>query len=131
LEEYYDRNPQDYYEALKSVERLNGEMTEWLEYFTLGIAVELNRVKEQVEKLSLDLRLKGNLGGKQIALSERQIKLIEYMEKYESLTMKEGRELLPMVSDDTILRDLRDLVKKGLVKRKGKTEGVKYYLVSG
>ncbi len=128
LEEYYDRNPQDYYSALKSVEAFGGDMTRWLEYFTLGIAVEFNRIKEQVEKLSLDLRLKGSLGGKQIALSERQIKLIEYMEKYESLTMKEGRELLPMVSDDTILRDLRDLVKKGLVRRKGKTKGVKYFI---
>jgi len=128
LEEYYDRNPQDYYNALKSVVTMNGDMTTWLEYFTLGIAVELNNLKEQVEKLSLDLRLKGNLGGKQIALSERQIKLIEYMEKYDSLTMKEGRELLPMVSDDTILRDLRDLIKKGLVKREGKTKGVKYFI---
>ncbi len=130
LEEYYDRNPADYYAALRSVSESGGDMTQWLEYFTLGIAVELNRVKEQVEKLSLDLKLKGSLGGKQIALSERQIKLIEYMEKYESLTMAEGRELLPMVSDDTILRDLRDLIKKGLVKRKGKTKGVRYYLVN-
>ncbi len=128
LEEYYDRNPADYYTALRSVSGSGGDMTQWLEYFTLGIAVELNRVKEQVEKLSLDLKLKGSLGGKQIALSERQIELIEYMEKYESLTMAEGRELLPMVSDDTILRDLRDLIKKGLVKRKGKTKGVRYFL---
>ena len=76
----------------------------------------------------MDLKLKGSLGGKQIALSERQIKLIEYMEKYEGLTMSEGRELLPMVSDDTILRDLRDLIEKGLVVKKGRTKGAKYYL---
>lgn len=127
LEEYYDAHPQDYYNAFKSVDE-NKDLTSWLEYFTLGIAVELNRVKELVQKLSLDLKLKGTLGGKQIALSERQIKLIEYMERHGQLTMSEGREILSMVSDDTVLRDLQDLLKKGLVIKKGKTKGVKYYL---
>ncbi len=127
LEEYYDKHPQDYYKALKSVEE-SGEITGWLEYFTFGIAVELTRVKELVQKLSLDLKLRGNLGGKQIALTERQIKLIEYMERYGQISMAEGREILPMVSDDTILRDLRDLTKKGLIEKKGETKGAKYYL---
>lgn len=128
LEEYYDRNAGDYYSALKSVEMMDGDTTKWLEYFSLGIASELSRVKELVQKLSLDLKLKGTLGGKQIALSERQIKLIEYMERQGEITMSEGREILPMVSDDTVLRDLRDLAEKGLVVKKGKTKGVKYFL---
>ena len=130
LEEYYDKNPSEYYNALRSVQILGGDMTNWLEYFTRGIAMEFNRVKLKVEKLSLDLKLKGSLGGKQIALSDRQIKLMEYMEDHGSLTMMEGRELLPMVSDDTILRDLRDLIKKKLVKKKGKTKGVRYFLIT-
>lgn len=130
LEEYYDAHPQNYYDAFKSVDE-NKDLTSWLEYFTLGITVELNRVKELVQKLSLDLKLKGTLGGKQIALSERQIRLIEYLERHGQLTMSEGREILSMVSDDTVLRDLRDLVKKGLVVKKGKTKGVKYYLKQG
>jgi predicted HTH transcriptional regulator len=68
------------------------------------------------------------MGGKQIALNERQIKLVEYMEKMGALTMTEGRELLPDVSDDTVLRDLRDLTEKGLVVKKGKTKGVRYFI---
>jgi len=35
---------------------------------------------------------------------------------------------LPMVSDDTILRDLSGLIKKSLIRKKGKTKGVKYLL---
>jgi Fic family protein len=128
LEEYYDRNASDYYEALKSVEKDEGDLTEWLEYFVLGIAIEFARVKELVQKLSLDLRLKDTMGGKQIALNERQIKLVEYIEKYGVLTMTEGREILPDVSDDTVLRDLRDMCDKGLIVKKGKTKGVRYLI---
>lgn len=130
LEEYYDNNPQDYYDALKTVEITN-DLTEWLDYFTLGIAVEFTRIKELVQKLSLDFKLRGSIGGKQIALSERQIKIVEYLERNGSMTMSDGREILPMVSDDTVLRDVRDLTKKGLVVKKGKTKGVRYFLKQG
>ncbi len=127
LDEYYDADPQAYYDALKTVE-ITGELTAWLEYFVHGINVEFGRIKTQVQKLSLDGRLKETMGGRQIALSDRQIKLVEYLEKYVSLGMSEARDLLPYVSDDTILRDLRDLVEKKLISRRGNTKGAKYYL---
>lgn len=129
LEEYYDRNPEDYYKALQSVS-IQGDLTEWLDYFILGISVEFERVKKLVQKLSLDLHLKSTLGGKQIALTDRQIKLVEYIERHGELGMGEARDLLPQVSDDTILRDLRDLVEKKLILKKGHTKGAKYYLAS-
>ncbi len=130
LDEYYDTDPQAYYDALGTV-AITGELTAWLEYFVLGISIEFDRIKKMVQKLSLDLRLKTNIGGKQIALSDRQIRLIEYLEKYVSLGMGEARDLLPNVSDDTILRDLRDLVEKKLISRRGNTKGAKYYLTHG
>lgn len=124
LEEYYDRNPADYYDALKSAE--SGDLTKWLEYFTQGLAIELSRIKEKVQKLSVDLKLKGKVG--QIALNERQLKLVEYMEDYGKINNASWRGLLPMVSDDTILRDLKDLIKKGLVKKSGTTKAAEYKL---
>lgn len=129
LDEYYDQDPQAYYDALKSVE-ITSDLTNWLEYFVLGISIEFNRVKSLVQKLSLDLHLKETIGGKQIALSDRQIRLVEYLEKYVSLGMAEARDLLANVSDDTILRDLRDLVDKKLITRRGNTKGAKYYLAN-
>ncbi len=81
-----------------------------------------------VHKLSLDLHLKSSIGGKQIALTDRQIKLVEYLEKYASLGMKEARELLPNVSEDTVLRDLRDLVDKKLIARRVRREPTAYIL---
>jgi len=127
LEEYYDAHPEEYYSALQSV-TISHELTTWLEYFTLGISIEFNRVKSLVHKLSLDLHLKSTIGGRQITLSQRQIKLVEYIERYGEIGMGNVRELLSDVSDDTILRDLRDLVEKNLLIKKGSTKGTKYYL---
>lgn len=129
LEEYYDTSSTEYYTALQSVAS-SGVLTHWLEYFTLGIAIEFNRIKALVQKLSLDLHLKDTIGGKQITLSERQIKLVEHIERFGEISMGSVRELLRDVSDDTILRDLRDLVTKNLLIKKGSTKGTKYYLVS-
>lgn len=127
LEEYYDNDADSYYRALQSVDRNQGDMTLWLEYFTKVLAIELTRIKEKVKKLSFDLKVK-NRTGKQIALSERQIKLVEYLENNKKMSMSEASKLIPDVSEDTILRDLNDLRKKGIVKRKGKTKGVRYML---
>ncbi len=128
LEEYYDSHPEEYYSALQSVSNSGGDLTSWLEYFTLGIAIEFNRVKDLVQKLSLDLRLKTTMGGHQITLTDRQIKLVEYLEKHGSVGMSDARDLLPQVSEDTVLRDLRDLVGKGLIVKRGQTKGAKYYI---
>jgi len=130
LEEYFDRDAASYYRALSSVgEGENLDLTEWLEYFCFGLAAELDRVKEQVLKLSRDMRLKGKLG-KQVALSDRQIRLIETLNKQSKLTTSEANELLPMVSPDTVLRDFKDLIDKGVVERYGKTKGAYYVLKS-
>jgi Fic family protein len=130
LEEYYDSHPEEYYAALQSVVG-TGHLTNWLEYFTLGIAIEFNRIKTLVQKLSLDLHLKSTIGGRQITLTARQIKLVEYIERHGEISMGNVRELLPDVSEDTILRDLRDLVSKNLLVKKGSTKGTRYYLQSG
>jgi len=132
LEEYFDRNAKRYYETLQVVSNQKAEslsdrnLTLWLEYFCEGLAEELARVKERVQKLSLDSRLKGRTG--QITLSERQMKLVEYIETYGSINNRSWRSLLRDYSDDTILRDLKDLVKKKLVKKKGSTKGAVYVL---
>ena len=132
LEEYFDRNAKRYYETLQAVSNQKVEslsdrdLTLWLEYFCEGFAEELARVKERVQKLSLDSRLKGRTG--QITLSERQMKLVEYIETYGSVSNRQWRNLLRDYSDDTILRDLKDLQKKRLIKKKGSTKGAVYVL---
>ncbi len=132
IEEYFDRDSKRYYETLQSVSNQDvktlseRDLTVWLEYFCEGLAQELERVKQKVLKLSLDSKLKGRTG--QIVLSARQVKLVEFMESYGSVNNKQWRTILRDFSDDTILRDLKDLQKKKLVKKKGSTKGAVYVL---
>ncbi len=129
LEEYYDKKPEDYYAALQTVTRRAGDLTVWLEYFIKGLAIELTRVKEKVQKLSVDLKIKEKIG-EQIALSERQIKIVEFIEQTGFLQNKSFPEIFPMVSEDTVLREIKDLLSKGLIRKEGSTKGAKYVLVN-
>lgn len=128
LEEYYDREPVSYYQALQSVGTREGNMSTWLEYFTQGLAIELTRIKEKVKSLSTDLKIKKSLGGQQLALTERQIKIMEFIQEQGFLQNKAFFELFPQVSEDTVLRDLKDLLKKGIVRKEGSTKGARYVL---
>jgi len=128
LEEHFDRNAEEYYKALQSVAINNGDVTSWLEYFTECLAVELSKIKEKIEHISIDSKLKEKLGGAPIMLTERQLKLIEYMREIGYLENKSFVSLFPDISEDSVLREVQDLVKKGIIVKKGKTKGVKYLM---
>ncbi len=135
LEEYFDRNAEAYYNSLQSVSAQKGEIfekdqTSWLEFYTAALANELKKIEEKVRQISSDISLKRKLGDKQIPINERQIKLVEYMREYGALRMSDAREIIPMVSDDTIWRDLRKLIKAGVVEKRGSTKGAYYKLIS-
>jgi Fic family protein len=127
LEEHFDRDPERYYEALQSVEKTKGDQTEWLVYFTECLAQELSKIKDRIEKISIDSKLKEKLGGP-VMLSERQLKIIEYIQANGYIENRAYDSLFPMVSEDTVLREVQDLVKKGLLKKQGVTKGVKYVM---
>lgn len=128
LEEYFDSNAKAYYDALQSVEKAVGNCTSWLEYFTEGLAIELSRVKETVEHVSADMNIKEKLGGKPLMLSERQLKIVEYIRKTGFLQNQAFKSLFPMISEDAVLLDLKALVKAGIIKKSGVTKGAKYVM---
>ena len=127
LEEYYDKDAISYYENLKRAS--DGDLSSWLEYFSLGVALEFERIKKKVLKLSKDTYLKEKLGGKQVFLTERQTKIIEYIQAIGYLQNQSFKEVDQEVSEDTILRDLNDLEEKGIVKKVGKTKAARYVMV--
>ncbi len=126
LEEYYDKDAIMYYESLQKA--TNGDMTTWLEYFTYGAAVEFEKIKDKILRLSKDAKLKEKFGGKQIFLTERQVRLIEYMQDIGYIQNKGFASIFPDISEDSVLRDLKDLIEKGLVKKIGKTKAARYVL---
>lgn len=134
LEEHFDEDPGAYYEALGEVDKESPnlgsrEVTPWLEYFTEVVAIELTKIKDKVRKLSVDSRLKVKFG-EQVALTERQMRLIEYISDQGSGGMNELKKVLSMVSEDTILRELRDLLSKGILKKQGSTKASKYVIAN-
>lgn len=134
LEEHFDNDLGAYYEAFNLVDSQNPnialrELTAWLEYFTGVVSYELAKIKERVRKLSVDTKLKVKIGN-QVALSERQMRLVEYLGDKGSAGMKDLKAVLPMVSEDTVLRDLTDLIKKRIIRKEGATKSARYELIN-
>lgn len=133
FEEYFDENPMQYYLTLQAVSNQlvldthERDLTPWLEYFVEGVAIELNQVKEKVQRISVDARIKDKLG-QQLVLNERQMMIMEYIHRHKGLSNKEFRKIFPDYSDDTVLRELKFLRQKGLVKKAGGTKKAVYVL---
>lgn len=133
LEEYYDENPMDYYLTLQEVsnqlvlDTYDRDITPWLEYFVKGVAIELNRVKEKVKRVSTDAKIKNKLGA-QVELNERQMLIMEFLHRHGSMQNKDFRKVFPDYSDDTVLREIKFLKKKGLIKKVGGTKKARYVL---
>jgi len=104
------------------------DLTGWLEYLTKTFSEAAEKTRIKIMNLVGDRPIFKSDGGKVISLSERQITIMEEMTIQGEMTIKEIRGILPMVSDDTILRDLKDLILKKLLRKKGKTKGAVYIL---
>lgn len=126
LEEYYDKDAVSYYHSLQKAS--SGDLNAWLEYFTFGAAIEFEKVKEKILKLSKDVKLKERFGGQQIFLTERQIKIMEYMQEVGYLQNQSFSTIFPEVSEDTVLRDVQDMIKKSIIKKIGSTKAARYVL---
>jgi len=128
LEEYFDSDPSGYYQALQSVAFHDNDLTMWLEYFTEGMAIELSKIKEKVERISVDGHLRQKLGGAPLLLSERQLKIIEYIQQTGYLQNSGFKQIFPFVSEDTVLNELKSLIQHNLIKKQGSTKAAKYVM---
>ena len=133
LEEYFDENPMDYYLTLQAVSNQlvldthERDLTPWLEYFIEGVAIELNKVKEKVQRISTDSHIKDKLG-EQLVLNERQMLIMEYLHRHGGMSNRDFRKVFPDFSDDTVLREIKFLRQKALVKKSGGTKKAQYVL---
>ena len=126
LDDYYDKDRRAYYAALKTVDQDSLDLTGWLEYFTEGVAVSLKAVEDKVIGLSQDIKFLKERG--QIALTDRQVKIVEMLLQNEKLTIGQVKDLFGF-SRQMALKEMTKLVDLGVVRLKGGGRGAYYELV--
>jgi Fic family protein len=125
LDDYYDTDRPAYYTALRSVDQKTLDLTRWLEYFVEGVEASLAAVKERVLRLSSE-RLRTTKKG-QIALTERQMRIVEYIVTKGKITNYEIRKMFKF-TDRAALKEIRKLVDLGVVRSSGKGRALHYVL---
>jgi len=125
LDDYYDHDRPAYSAALKSVDRNTLDLTAWLEYFTGGVAVSIKGVKDKVMALSRDIKVLKDKG--QIALTGRQMKIVEFINDNGKITNKDMQAMLN-VSPQAVHKEITKLVKLGVVKTVGLGRAMHYEL---
>lgn len=126
ISEYYDRNRQDYYQAIQSVRNHQMDMTVWLEYFTEGLATQLKEVRTQAEQIiKTDLVLST---ASKTEMKERTRKVLEYLLAQGKATLNQCEQAL-IIPRRTLQRDLKLLVEKGFIKEvaTSSNDPFKYY----
>lgn len=126
LDDYYDSDRMAYYTALKSVDPKTINTTKWLEYFCEGVAFSVNRVKERVVALSGSKKATASL--EQVALTKRQMQIVEVMSKSGKITSKEMQAMFK-ITPQGIHKEMKKLLEMRVVKLIGKGRGAYYELV--
>jgi Fic family protein len=125
LDDYYDIDRKEYYQALRSVDRAKRDMTKWLEYFVEGVAVSLESVRNRVALLSSE-RAKTKKKG-QIALTEKQMRIVEYINKNGRITISDMASMFK-ITRQAALKEIGKLVKLDIIKREGQARA-SYYVM--
>lgn len=125
LDDYYDHDRRTYYAALKSVDQDALDLTGWLEYFTDGVAVSIKAVRDRVLGLSRDIKFLKERG--QIALTERQTKIVERIIEKGQITNKDIRGMFN-ISNRAAVDEISKLLDLKVIKQVGKGRSVHYVL---
>jgi len=126
LDDYYDSDRQAYYRVLQGVDQKTLDLTGWLEYFVEGVKVSISAVKERVIRLSSE-RLRRTKQG-QIALTERQMRIVEKINRNEKITIGDVSKEFK-ITRQAALKEMKKLVSLRVVKLKGKGRGANYVMV--
>jgi len=114
ISEYYDRDRPAFYRAIRSVRERDMDLTGWLEYFTDGLATQLDEVKDRGERA-----IRRDILAREHGLSDRQALALGHVMEHGRLTIQDYEALCPGVARRTLQRDLKGLVEKRLVAEHG------------
>ncbi len=120
LEEFYNKNRQDYYNALSygwEVKYENGaDITDWLEYFMAGFLIEARKVAQKIESLGM---AKTHDKAATVYLDPDELKIMDFIISTGKLKSDDAVKLLNIAKRTAQLK-LKNLVEKGVIKTEGK-----------
>jgi Fic family protein len=121
LEEYYRKDIVGLREAISKVDE-EKNLTAWLEYFTKGILVQLQKALEEVEAP----KFKTDLSASFWKLNQRQKIILSHLENPElKITNKDVQKMFD-ISQITASRYLSKLASLGLILSHGKGRSIFY-----
>lgn len=124
LDDYYDSDRNAYYAALKTVDKNIVDTTKWAEYFTDGVLISLTRVKDKILSFSIKRT------GPQIALTEKQMKIMEKVVANGRITSGEIQEMFK-ISRQAVHKELKKMVDLGVIEPKGEGKSIYYITKTG
>lgn len=120
LEEFYNKNRQDYYNALaygwEEQFKEGADLTDWIEYFMAGFLIESRKVAQKINSIGLN---KSHDKSSTIYLDPVEVKIMDYLATSQQLRSDDVMKLLK-VSKRTSQLKLKGLVDKKLIKPQGK-----------
>ena len=128
LENYYNTNRPDYYDAIhlgkNYEERSTGNLTHFLDYFVRGFLFEMELVMDKIKPF-LYLRKAG--AKKKIILTKHEMQVLDFLQEMNHISSSDIEDILT-VSKRTAQRYLAGLVEKGLIKKHGDKKSARYTL---
>lgn len=125
LDDYYDSDRMAYYRALNSVDQKTLDITGWIEYFTDGVLLSITKVKEKVLQLSLEKHK--NVSKGQVALTDKQTKVIGHIISNGRITSGEIQKMFK-ISRPAVYKEIKKLIDLNLIESKGVGRAV-YYVI--
>lgn len=126
LDDYYDIDRQEYSDVLHSAD--SGDETHWLEYFLEGIAYSLQAALARVHQLK-GKSIDEVTGEKRVLVTSREEDVIQIVLDKKAVKTTDVVEALSVTRQQAHAL-LAALVKKGILKKFGKTKTSYYKLVS-
>lgn len=121
ISEFYDRDRPAFYRAIQGVRKRDMELTGWLEYFTGGLATQLDEVKVRGERA-----IRRDLLAREHGLSDRQALALGHMMEHGRIAIQDYEALGPGVNRRTLQRDLNGPVELSLLRAEGATNRLQY-----
>lgn len=126
IESLLTESPTGFLTVLQTTQNQTSDITKWLEYYTYYLAKDLDAMRTKIISLHKETKIQNVVG--MVPLNERQERIVEYLQDYGYIQNKDFNRLFSDVSEDSILRDLKDMIAKKLIVKAGSTKSSRYTL---